>query len=121
MDVLSQGAAGALKRVDARGKPRQFARDRVPVQHAFRCRAMHFRLRDTERGLCRGLIAGRDRALDILDEGAHPAEPRTVDCGPFLGLPKTFFGRFMVRHGLSSATGVRLISARPVARQPPRG
>src|SRR5689334_23704158 len=78
---------------------------------------MQLGLRNIEGGLCRRLVARLDRALDILDEGAHAAQSRAVGRGALLGLPKTLLGGFVVRHWLSSKAGVRLISARAVMRQ----
>ena len=66
---------------------------------------MHLRLRDLERGLRGGLVAGLDRRLDLLDEGAHPAQPRAVGRGAFLGLAKPFLGGSMMRHAASSGSG----------------
>src|SRR5215831_3830302 len=79
---------------------------------------MQFRLREVEGRLRRRFVAGRDRALDILDVSAHTAQPRAVDHGALLGLPKALLGGFVVRHRLSSARETRLISARAAPRQP---
>src|SRR5438477_12612782 len=66
---------------------------------------MQFGFGETKRRLRGVLVAGFDRALDVFDEGAHAAQPGTVGRGAFFGLPKTFFGGFVMRHMPSEANG----------------
>src|SRR5438128_1733921 len=96
---------GRSERVDASRQARQLARHRVLVQYALGGSPMQFGLGKPEGGLRLVPVAGRDRRLDLLDEGAHPAQPRAVDRGAFLSLAKPFLGGSMMRHAASSGSG----------------
>ena len=88
--------------VDAGGEPRQFACDRILVHDPFCRRPVQFGLRNLECRLSRIFVAGRNRGLDLLDEGADATHPRAVDDRTLLGLAKAFFSRFVMRHLSSS-------------------
>src|SRR4029077_8603827 len=98
-----RGSAGS-EGVDAGGEPRQLARDRVLVHDALGRRAMQFGLGELEGRLGHHLVACLYRGLDLLDEGAPPAQPGTVDHRPLFGLAKPFFGGFMMWHAGLLAT-----------------
>ena len=57
---------GRSERVDAGGEARQFAGDRVFVQHALGGRPVQFGLSDLEGGLGRRLVARFDRVGDAV-------------------------------------------------------
>ena len=63
------------------GKPRNLARSRILVDDATSNAARQFRLRTGQRRLGIVGIAALDRALDLLEEGADPADARAVDGG----------------------------------------
>jgi hypothetical protein len=82
---LRHSAAGVARaklgseRVDTRGEPGEFARNRVFVKHALGDRPMQLGLCQLE-GRSRGLfIAARDRRLDLLDESTHSTGPCPID------------------------------------------
>jgi hypothetical protein len=88
----------ALKRFDARGEPRQFARDSALMHHTFVRAALHLG-RSFRESLLRGvLVAGRDRGLDFLNEASNAALARAVDFRAALRLPIAFFSRRMIGH-----------------------
>ena len=64
-------------------------------------------------------------ALDLLDKGAHPAQPGTIDDRALFGLAKPFFGGFMMRHAIRWKRESGLISMPEPsvnrAVSPPRG
>src|SRR5579883_2052919 len=92
-------AAGVLlKRVDARGKARELARDRVLMQHALAGGAMEFRLREAEGRLRRLLVAACDRHFDLLDKSPHPALAGAVDRRALFGLADALLCRFVIGH-----------------------
>src|ERR1700730_9130020 len=97
--------SGRSQRVDAGRQARRLARDGVRVQHALGRGPVQFGLGNAEGGLRLVPVAGGDRRFDLLDEGAHPAQPRTVDRGALLGLPEPFFRGFVMRHAGSSRAG----------------
>src|SRR2546427_13210601 len=66
---------------------------------------MQFGLGKLESRLGSSLVAGFDRALDLLDEGAHAALPRTVHDRALLRLAQPFLGGFVMRHLARSKTG----------------
>ena len=80
------------ERVNSRGEARQLARHRILVEHALGNRAMQFRLGQQKRRSGRLLVAGRNRRLDSLDEGAHPARSGAIGCRALSGLPDPLFG-----------------------------
>src|SRR5439155_12269489 len=82
----------------------KFARDRILVEDALGRRPMQLGLGELKRRLGRHPVAGFDRGLDPLDEGAHPAHAGPVDGRALFGLAKPFFGGFMMRHRRSLET-----------------
>src|SRR5215208_6512715 len=90
--IAGSGRRKELESVDAGGEARQLARDGVLVQDALGRGPVHLGLGDLKRGLRRLLVAGLDRRLDLLDKGAHPAQPRAVDRGARFGLAEPFLG-----------------------------
>jgi hypothetical protein len=88
------------ERVDPCRQPRQLARDRVFVEHAFGYRPMQLGLRLPESRLCRRLVPGCDRRLDLFHKGAHAANSGAID-GRTLGrLPDALFRGFVISHAI---------------------
>lgn len=86
------------ERLDARGKTGEFPRNRFRMKDAFRRCAMQLRLRGFERGFGRRFIAGRNRFLDLAQEGAHARTARFVHCGAARNLADHLLGGSRVSH-----------------------
>src|SRR5579859_3090095 len=118
----SRGRSGRdteLERGDARVQARQLAGNRVLVQHALLGAALHLRLGREKSRLGVVLVAGRDRQLDLLDEGTDAADAGTVDLGPPKGLAETLLSGLVIGHGERAldetklSTGWRVIAVAP--------
>ena len=91
--MLCQGA-------DPFGQAGNFARGRVPVQHALGHATVHFRFRLLERGFGGRLVAARDGDFHLLDEGPNTANPGTVDLGAARVTADPLLGGLMMGHGV---------------------
>ncbi len=94
--------SGAGQRFDASRQSRQLPRDRVRVNDALPRRALHFRLRFTQRAGGHRLVAARDRHFDLLNKGTHAGLSRRIACGTDFGLTDTLTRGCGVRHDLGS-------------------
>src|SRR5687767_14539725 len=73
---------GLAERDETLRQARQFPRRGVLVEDALGDAARQLRLDPLQRVRCRLLVAAVERRLDLLDEGADAADPRTIDLGP---------------------------------------
>jgi hypothetical protein len=89
---------GGSERLDAGRKPRQLARNGVPVKNTLGHAALHLGLGFLEGLSGGGLVAGRDGGFDLLDEGANAADPGAIDGSAPLGLADTFLCGLVISH-----------------------
>ena len=93
--------AAQLERVNAGGEARQLPRNSILMEHTLGDRSVQLGLRQLKGVSGRRLVAARDRHLDLLDEGAHPAHPGPVYRGAFGDLAYALFRRFVIGHARS--------------------
>ncbi len=94
-------------RFDARTKPGNLSRRSVAVKNALSDAAMQLGLRRLERRLRRGLVAGGDGRLDLLDEGSNAAHARVVRGRTARVMSDPFLGGLVMRHFHSPAMNPR--------------
>src|SRR5215472_15924735 len=92
--------------LDACGQTRKLARHGVAMHDAFARRALHLRLRISERGSRRVLVASGDRGFHLLDECAHARFARLIALCVTLRLADALARRGGVGHAFLSGCGV---------------
>lgn len=80
------------QRADPLGKPRDFPRGGILVQHAFLSGAHQLGLRGAERGFGSSFFTALDRLFDLAREGAHTGAAVAVYGRAALDLADRFFG-----------------------------
>src|SRR6187402_3675298 len=83
---------------DSLAEPAHLARHGILVKHATGNAARHLGLRGLERVGGLGLVATRDRGLDLLHEAANAAHARTVDLGAVLVAADALLGLRRIGH-----------------------
>src|SRR6476619_5004624 len=99
-DGLDSGSRenGLAEGGDTLCEPRELPRRGVLVEHALGDAAREFGLDLLDRGERLLLVAGGERRLDLLDEGADTADPRAVDFRAAVVAADSFLCLRRVRH-----------------------